>query len=579
VVDRVAAEAPDTLLLAEAFWLMEGYFVRTLGMHRVYNSAFMNMLKMEENAKYRQTVKNVLEYDHRILRRFVNFMNNPDERTAVEQFGKEGKYFGACVLLVTMPGLPMIGHGQIEGFHEKYGMEYRRAYWDEPEDAHLVARHEAQIFPLMQRRRLFSGSENFVFYDFFSGGQVDENVFAYSNGVGEERGLILYHNCFADTSGWIRTSTAIAGKNDSGENILIQKTLGEALGLNPGGRYYYSCRDYAGGLEYLHSGKKLCGEGLFVELGGYEFKAFLDFREIRDDEFGSWGKLCDILHGRGGASLAEELKQVRHGTVIKGFQLAVSATARILAAPAGQEELESLHAVLEEFYGELNRHTGCSGDCKALSGETMREIAAVGTVNIVSKQGVMDEAESVKGTALDRLLLAAFLIFHGAGKLAAVEEHPLVAASWLGELGLARAFAEAVAEASEGEKPGHGEGLALLLRPLLRWQRFFAEWGPKTAQASFALLFADSGAREYLKFHTYEGDEWFDKERFEMLIKWLFNVEALAPATEDPEQSMNQTAPLRKVLHNLLSVAAKAGYRLDRFLELLQTASHGDVNK
>ncbi|MFW6082876.1 MAG: alpha-amylase family glycosyl hydrolase, partial [Chloroflexota bacterium] len=33
VVDRVAEEVPDTLLLAEAFWLMEGYFVRTLGMH------------------------------------------------------------------------------------------------------------------------------------------------------------------------------------------------------------------------------------------------------------------------------------------------------------------------------------------------------------------------------------------------------------------------------------------------------------------------------------------------------------------------------------------------------------------
>ncbi len=53
VVDRVAAEVPGTLLLAEAFWLLEGYFVRTLGMHRVYNSAFMNMLRDEENAKYR----------------------------------------------------------------------------------------------------------------------------------------------------------------------------------------------------------------------------------------------------------------------------------------------------------------------------------------------------------------------------------------------------------------------------------------------------------------------------------------------------------------------------------------------
>ncbi|HSR36874.1 MAG TPA: alpha-amylase family glycosyl hydrolase, partial [Desulfurivibrionaceae bacterium] len=119
VVDRIAAEQPDTLLLAEAFWLMEGYFVRTLGMHRVYNSAFMNMLKMEENAKYRQTIKNVLEFDPQVLQRFVNFMNNPDEKTAVEQFGKERKYFGACVLLATMPGLPMLGHGQVEGFHEK----------------------------------------------------------------------------------------------------------------------------------------------------------------------------------------------------------------------------------------------------------------------------------------------------------------------------------------------------------------------------------------------------------------------------------------------------------------------------
>jgi len=77
VVDRVAAEVPDTLLIAEAFWLMEGYFVRTLGMHRVYNSAFMNMLKMEENGKYRSLIKRVLEFNAEILKRYVNFMFNP----------------------------------------------------------------------------------------------------------------------------------------------------------------------------------------------------------------------------------------------------------------------------------------------------------------------------------------------------------------------------------------------------------------------------------------------------------------------------------------------------------------------
>ena len=156
LVDRVAAEVPGTLLLAEAFWLLEGYFVRTLGMHRVYNSAFMNMLRDEENANYRSVIKNTLEFDPEVLKRYVNFMNNPDERTAVDQFGKGDKYFGVCTLLATLPGLPMFGHGQIEGFTESYGMEYRRAYHDETPDEWLVARHEREISPLLHRRALFA---------------------------------------------------------------------------------------------------------------------------------------------------------------------------------------------------------------------------------------------------------------------------------------------------------------------------------------------------------------------------------------------------------------------------------------
>ena len=131
VVDRVAVEVPGTLLLAEAFWLMEGYFVRTLGMHRVYNSAFMVMMRDEENAKYRSVIKNTLEFDPDIMKRYVNFMSNPDERTAIDQFGKGDKCFGVATMMATLPGLPMFGHGQIEGFTEKYGMEYQRPRYDE----------------------------------------------------------------------------------------------------------------------------------------------------------------------------------------------------------------------------------------------------------------------------------------------------------------------------------------------------------------------------------------------------------------------------------------------------------------
>jgi glycosidase len=130
VVDRINEEMPETLLLAEAFWLMEGYFVRSLGMHRVYNSAFMHMLMNEENSKYRDLITNTLEFEPEILKRYVNFMSNPDEETAIKQFGTEDKYFGTCMLMVTLPGLPMLAHGQIEGYTEKYGIEYKRAYYN-----------------------------------------------------------------------------------------------------------------------------------------------------------------------------------------------------------------------------------------------------------------------------------------------------------------------------------------------------------------------------------------------------------------------------------------------------------------
>src|SRR5215212_2243044 len=205
VVDRVAAEVPDTLLLAEAFWLLEGYFVRTLGMHRVYNSAFMHMLRDEDNAKYRMAIKNTLEFDPQILKRYVNFMSNPDEKTAIEQFGNGDKYFGVTMVLSSLPGLPMFSHGQVEGFTEKYGMEFRKPKWDETPDEGLIAGHDWKIFPVLHRRSLFADVENFYLYDLFTpAGNVDENAFAYSNVFNDERGLVLYHNRFADTSGWIK---------------------------------------------------------------------------------------------------------------------------------------------------------------------------------------------------------------------------------------------------------------------------------------------------------------------------------------------------------------------------------------
>jgi glycosidase len=298
VVDRVAAEVPDTLLLAEAFWLMEGYFVRTLGMHRVYNSAFMHMLRDEKNAEYRASIKNVLAYQPAILERFVNFMNNPDEEPAVEQFGRGDKYFGVALLMCTLPGLPMLGHGQIEGFAEKYGMEYRRSYWNEAVDQGLVERHEREIFPLIRRRRLFSGVADFALYDCDADdGYVNENVFATSNRYQGQRALVLYNNAYGSVRGWVKQAAPVNRGSTDAPRLEVQD-LCQALGLPRDADQICLLKDVVTGLTWVVPCDRLSERGMRVELRGYQYRAFTDIRVVHDHD-GAWRQLAERL-GHGG---------------------------------------------------------------------------------------------------------------------------------------------------------------------------------------------------------------------------------------------------------------------------------------
>ncbi len=330
VVDRVAAEVPGTLLLAEAFWLMEGYFVRTLGMHRVYNSAFMNMMRDEENAKYRSVIKNTLEFDPDIMKRYVNFMSNPDERTAIDQFGKGDKCFGVAALMATLPGLPMFGHGQIEGFTEKYGMEYQRPRYDETADHWLVERHDREIAPLLHRRWLFAESSNFLLYDFFqSSGLVDENVFAYSNRNGGERALVVYNNRYGSARGNLDHSAAYA---DKGAGQLRQRRLREGLGLSGDGSAILAFRDSLTGLEYLRRASELNERGLALDLHAYQCHVFLDWRELRASAEAPWDQLCDQLNGSGVPNLGDALVNLELRPAHIALRLLLdSAVVRLLA--------------------------------------------------------------------------------------------------------------------------------------------------------------------------------------------------------------------------------------------------------
>ena len=194
VLNDIRTQAPDTLLLAEAFWLMEKYFVRELGMHRVYNSAFLNHLRDENNAELRRYLREIIENDPTLLESFINYLTTPDEAPAAESFGLAEKYFGACTLMASLPGMPMFGHGQLDGFLEWYGMDFAKPMLGESRDPEFFAEHQRSISPLLLQRRRFTSAQKMAIFDLQNEGQTNENVYIFSIISNNNKSLVIFNN-------------------------------------------------------------------------------------------------------------------------------------------------------------------------------------------------------------------------------------------------------------------------------------------------------------------------------------------------------------------------------------------------
>lgn len=564
VVDRAAIEAPDTLLLAEAFWLMEGYFVRTLGMHRVYNSAFMNMLRDEENAKYRSVIKNTIEFDPEVLRRYVNFLNNPDEKTAVEQFGKGDKYFGVCTLMVTMPGLPMLGHGQIEGFAEKYGMEYYRAYWDEQPDQYLIQRHEHDIFPLCKKRYLFAGVENFLLYDFYvSGGGVDENVYAYSNRYGDEHGLVFYNNAFNPTAGWIKVAAAFSAKTGKGdERRIVQRTLSEGLGL-PNANKYCIFRDVKSDLEYIRHCRGLVKNGLYVELSGYQYMVLVDFRIV--NATAQYDQINGYLDGRGVPSIDDALRELLMEPVRAPFREIVNGEVfkKLLDmhdTKIDAKELDKIESKLVTLVSTIREFNGV---------EESKEDKA--TIKTPKKQ-----AEFIRKLLETLLALPSKDTPPSIAEMLKSEEYALTV--WGGLLGWS--FAHALGDDPETSRSRIDEWLigrliiqALRGMGLEEFQAIQALAGVKLATSLPNLftptederadtlletLLRDMDAQQWMNVNHFQGVVWFNQQGFDQLLQWLV---LLAQVNDKTSKAIKQRY---QVVEQLRQACLMSDYQVEK---------------
>jgi glycosidase len=571
VVDRTAAEAPETLLLAEAFWMMEGYFVRSLGMHRVYNSAFMNMLKNEENEKYRKSIKNVLEFNPQILKRYVNFMNNPDEETAVEQFGKEDKYFGVCILLSTMPGLPMFGHGQIEGYREKYGMEYKRAYWDEYPDNQLIERHHKEIAPLLKKRYIFSEVDHFFLYDFFDGnGWVNENVFAYSNRYNHEASLVVYQNKFASTAGWIYNSVAYRESES-----LKQKPLLDALGFETSEETYLCFRDIIQNEEYIRSTKELAERGLFIHLGAFKYHVFCDFRICTHTQDKPYADLARHLTGKPVESIERYLKKWRYRDILTPFwELVNKGSYHWISGIWETNKLDR-----SRYGAYLSKREALVASITSFEKIDIPTITSLKKMdrqfknlmkfktNFPLKKSVQKNrlCQNFSGdlTAINRLLFINFIYI-----LLKYLYRPVLAGREDNEIVNDRSFDLVLLEEfAESPKDKSQIAYELDLCNIISDMDFKSTtFGKKSPSLFFEILMGNKKVQKFLLFNRYKDVVYFNKERFEDLMNWLaiFHLADINPPKKDFEKRLINHL---KRVDIYLKSAEKNGYEVEKFIE------------
>jgi glycosidase len=580
VVDRINEENPDTLLLAEAFWLLEGFFVRTLGMHRVYNSAFMNMLRDEDNAKYRAVIRNTIEFDPKILKRFVNFMNNPDEETAIKQFGDGEKYFGICTLMATMPGLPMFGHGQIEGYHEKYGMEYRKPYWNEEVNEGLLQHHKRTIFPLLKKRYLFAEVNNFLIYDFWTGNYVNEDVFAYSNRFNNERALIIYHNKYAETKGYIKNSVGFSVKVGE-ESSIIQKTVAEGINLPKDA--YVTFKDYITGLEYIRRTNDLFDQGLYIELKAYQRCVYMDFQIIFDNEFFHYAQLHDLLAGKGVYNIQETFQEMVFKPLNQPFKEIINPKniKNLLSAKDEKRILQDIKKNLNQFLEEAKKYSSSKSEILPVETEIIEKLSLILHLNSELRSIDLDSelyqelSKYLPNTDFEQAILVSWVFVHNIGKLNNQNNYELRTRSLIDDWHLTK-YIHIVLKSFIPDNDEELIEKLSLIKILVKYQNLFGtiSLSNNVEPPYIVRLMSDPEVQQFLYFNRYQNILWFSAERFKILVRWLLLITTIQSLLLKKQIATSVIEKTSKIINEWLEAADISGYQVQKFLEFRKNSEN-----
>ena len=338
----------NSLILMDENKVYENYLENDYNL-KYFNEEFLNLLVLEENEKFRNLLKNILEFDPRILYQFVNYTIGIDLSTYDMDLQINDKLYGIMIIILGLPSKSII-------HHERLSMsEIRRTKVNDNVKFYkenIVRRYEKDIQFMIDNQKMFLDIHNFHFYDFFDVyGEVNHNVIALSNYDNENKSLLAYNNQFSQISGWIKRTVAFSNTDNDDITKLQQMDIFDALNIsNEDG--YIIFKDHITKLEYIRSKDDIRSNGLYIKLNAYKYHLFVDIQEINND-LDIWEEVSFALNGEGIQNLEtiynEVLRQKRQDGNNLGNQEIITKNSLIKIKQIINEKLEENKILQEEF--------------------------------------------------------------------------------------------------------------------------------------------------------------------------------------------------------------------------------------
>lgn len=136
-LDRVRAEHPGTVFMAEVYWNRE-WELQQAGFDFTFDKLLYDRLLSGDAESIRAHLRAAADYQNHCLR----FLENHEEQRAASRFAHPDHHRGALLLTGMVPGMLLCHHGQEDGRRLHASLQACRRPVEEGSDAHRTAYHE-----------------------------------------------------------------------------------------------------------------------------------------------------------------------------------------------------------------------------------------------------------------------------------------------------------------------------------------------------------------------------------------------------------------------------------------------------